>query len=248
MKSIALSFVTLIACCSSTFAGNVYDPFRPQSKINLHLGLMPDKANFTSDRNGRALSFGYFQFDPTALNNYLDTTTSANGTFVNNYMGIAIDNISNNEKHLDMIYALSFLIPYTVSAGSGDSLLLRLGGWHLTTSFLGYDFVKDEPLTLAIAPAFAWGNLKMRRTVAGQKTLYTNPFVGVGGRVEFRLTFGQFMIGGRATYRYDFTKTLWKRKDDMMPVLPEYQNNGLAYFGYIGWYFDRKFGPRDKKL
>lgn len=193
---------------------------------------------FMPDQNGRALSFGYFEFDSQALNNYIDTTTSGkkNG-FANNYMGVAIDNISNNGKHHDLISSFSFIIPQKVYAGPNDSLELRLSGWHWTTSFLGYDFIKDETFTLALAPAMSWGNLKMRRTVAEQKTKYTNPFVGVGGRAEFRLTFGSFMIGGRATYRYDLTHGLWKRKDNLMPVMPEYKNHGLAYFGYVGWIF-----------
>jgi hypothetical protein len=71
----------------------------------------------------------------------------------------------------------------------------------------------------------------------GQKTRYTNPFVAPGARAEFRLTFGNFYFGGRATYRYDLTHELWKRKSDLMPVLPEYKNSGLAYFGYLGLIF-----------
>lgn len=193
------------------------------------------------ERRGRALSVGYFQFDSKALNTYLETTTSIkSGAFADYYIGIALENHLNNSKHHDMIGGIAWIIPQHVSAGPNDSLILNLRGWHWTTSFLGYDFIKGETVTLALAPAMSWGNLKMRRTVLDQKTLYTNPFVGVGGRAEFRLTLGQFIIGARATYRYDITHALWKRKDDLMPVLPEYKNNGLAYFGYIGWIFKAK--------
>ena len=233
------SFIVLFAAgwlfSCPAYAGSGFG--NPESEINLHIGMHPDKPSYSSDRKGRALAFGYFQFDPAALNSYLDSA-SVHGSFQNNYMGVCFDNFSNNGKHLDMITSLGYIIPVTVNAGSGDSLALRMSGWHWTTSFLGFDVINGETVTLAIAPAISWGNLKMRRTDFGHKTKYTNPFVAPGGRVEFRLVLGNFAIGGRATYRYDITHALWKRKNDNMPVLPEYKNNGLAYYGYIGWIFD----------
>ncbi len=229
----------------SAFSGNKDIP-----KLDLHLqNPAPDKSKFMEDnKEGRALAFGYFDFDSKNLNSFLDTTSSVNSTFASNYMGISLDNFSNNGKHYDGISGVSFLIPQTVTAGTNDSLKLKMGGWHLTTSLFGYDIINGEIVTLAIAPAISWGNLKMRREVAGQKTKYTNPFVAPGGRVELRFTFGKISIGARATYRYDITKSLWKRKDDMMTVLPGYKNNGLAYFGYIGLTVGGKSNKVEKKL
>lgn len=237
MKLIFLSLsFTLIA--SLAFAGGIEKILPPPAKPNLHLGLMKSTADLTNDDpKGRALSFGYYQFASEKLNDYLAAQSSVSGTFAANYMAIGLDEIENNGKHWDRVGSLQFILPQKVSAGPGDSLKLRLGGWHNTMSILAWDFIAGETVTLALGTQISYGNLKMRREVAGATTKYTNPFIAPGGRAEFRLTFGNFMIGGRATYRYDITHSLWKRKDDLMPIMPEYKNNGLAYFGYIGLIF-----------
>lgn len=237
MKILLSVYFTMIVSCA--FAGGIDEPLPSigNSKPNLRLGLMKDLPKYDNEREGKALSFGYYEFGSDKLNNYLDTSASVNGNFANNYMGIGIDNISNNGKHQDIIGGVQFLLPQKISAGPADSLRLKLYGWHYTMSALAWDFIPGEMVTFAIGTQISWGNLKMKREVAGTKSKYTNPFIAPGGRAEFRLTFGNFMIGGRATYRYDITHALWKRKDDMMPVMPEYKNTGLAYFGYIGLIF-----------
>ena len=221
MRSLLLSAAVLLFLPVANAQG--FDPFDNDNKVQ-----------------GRALSFGYFELGSDRLNNYLDTTTSVHGSFAPYYLGVGLDNITNEGEHHDIIGGLHFIIPQKVAAGPGDSLRMRLGGWHYTMSAFAWDFIEGETVTLAIGTSLQWGNLKMRREVNGAETRYTNPFICIGGRGEFRLTLGQFMIGARATYRYDFTHSLWKRKDDMMPVLPTYKNSGLAYFGYIGWVFRGK--------
>jgi hypothetical protein len=233
-KTILLSF--FIALSSFVFAGGFGKMIPPFAKPELHLGMMK-KSKYASDKDGRALSFGYYEFNSARLNNYLDTVASVNSSFDANYMAIGIDDIKNNSKHWDMIGSVQWLLPQKISAGPSDSLQLRLSGWHYTMSILGWDFIPGDMVTLALGTQISYGNFKMRREIQGQKTKYTNPFIAPGGRAEFRLTFGNFMIGARATYRYDITHGLWKRKDNLMPVLPEYKNNGLAYFGYIGLIF-----------
>ncbi len=217
----------------TAFAGGNGNP----PVINLHLKKPSDidrESFLTENKEGRGFCFGYNEFASANLNTWLDANTSTSGAFADNYLTVGFDNFQNNGKHYDGISSLGFIIPQKVNAGMNDSLIMRLTGWHLTTSTFGYDIVKGEVVTLAIGPAFAWGNLKMRRDVNGAKTKYTNPFVAPGGRAEIRFDIANFIIGGRVTYRYDITNTLWKRKDDMMPVLPEYANSGLAFFGYIG--------------
>lgn len=238
MKSTFISVFSLFVFTSG-FAQFNEQNLRPELPIgyNLHLKSADKSKYLNTERDGKGISFGYVPFLSGDLNNYLDSNSSMNGTFNDNYMTLGFDNVSNNSKHLDVISNLGFILPQTVSAGNADSVQYRLGGWHYTMSLLGYDVVKGDVVTLAIGPAWSWGNLKMRRTVAGNKTRYTNPFVAPGARAEFRLTLGNFYLGGRATYRYDFTHELWKRKNDLMPVLPEYENSGLAYFGYLGLIF-----------
>lgn len=205
-------------------------------EVDLHLGSGDKSKYLNRERQGKALSFQYIEFGAyNNLNNYFDTSSSVRAGGFNPYnMAIGLDDISNNSEHMDMISSIGFLIPQKITVGPNDSMMLKLNGWHYTMSILGFDLIKGETVTLAIGPSWSYGNFKARRSIDGQKTKYTNPFIGPGGRAEFRLTFGNFMIGGRATYRYDFTHGLWKRKDDMMPVMPEYKNHGMAYFGYIG--------------
>lgn len=208
--------------------------FNPEFRsTNLHLESVDKSKYLQNSKDGRGLEFGYVPFDAAKLNGYLDSS-SVHGSFKDYYMGIGGVNVSNNSKHYDAITSFLFILPQKVNAGPGDSLQLRMGGWHYTTSIFGFDVVSGETVTLAIAPCVTWGNLKMRRMDHGQKTKYTNPFVAPGGRVELRFKIGNFIIGGRATYRYDITHGLWKRKDNLMPVLPEYKNTGLAYSAYIG--------------
>lgn len=231
-----LSFIS--ATAQNSFAQS--DGDNPKD-IDLHIGEGSGDGSkyFNKDSQGRALSFQYIEFGAaSSLNNYFDTTSNmVSGAFEPYNMAIGLDNITNNGKHHDIISSLGFLIPQKISAGTGDSLQMRISGWHYTMSALGYDIIGGETVTLAIGPSWTWGNFKGRRTVQGQKTKYTNPFIGPGARAEFRITLGSFMIGGRATYRYDLTHGLWKRKDNLMPVMPEYKNHGLAYFGYLGLIF-----------
>lgn len=242
MKSFLLSAFSVFVF-SSAFAQLAEQRFADEKlPIGYTLNLrLADKSKYLNlDRNCRAISFLYSEFGGAKnLNNYLDTMGSVrNGAFQPNYMGVGWEKITTADEHMfDAIGSGALIIPQKVYAGPNDSVELRLGGWHATVSIFGYDFFKSEVVSLAIGPSWTYGNLKMRRIVAGQKTWYTNPFVAPGGRAEFRLIFGKFIIGGRATYRYDITHALWKRKDNLMPVLPEYKNSGLAYFGYIGWIF-----------
>ena len=236
MKSIALLFCSAALLCTSLNAREV-KPGLPERTIDLKLGLNADKPKYIMrDRAGKSLCFGYAQFNHK-LNNYLDTATSVHGSFLPYYFTIGIDDISNNSEHSDVISGMHIILPQRVYAGAGDSLDLRMYGWHYTMSWFGFDLIKGETVTLAIGPSWSYGNVKMRRVVNGEKSKYKNPFVAPGARAEFRLTFGNFMIGGRATYRYDLTHGLWKRRSDFMPVMPEYKNTGLAYFGYIGLIF-----------
>lgn len=231
------TFLCVLFCGASLIAGGIKRklPVRePAPRLMLHM-LAADQGLGPHIPDGKAISFGYYEFN-SKLNAYLDSTTSSHDNFKPYNLGIGLDNLRNNGKHLDVVGSLNYILPQKVYAGN-DSLQLRLSGWHYTMSVLGWDLVAGETVTLAIAPAWSWGNLKMRRIEQGQKTKYTNPFVAPGGRVEVRLTLGDFIIGGRATYRYDITHDLWKRKDNLMPVMPGYKNHGLAYFGYIGWIF-----------
>jgi hypothetical protein len=239
MKTITFFVATAFFFSHAAFAGGGLHNPKPDlpKAINLHLGLNSDKPRYIApERQGKALAFGYFEFN-SKLNNYLDTTTSVHGNFKPYYLGIGLENIGNNSKHSDVIGSFLYILPQTISAGPNDSLELKMRGWNWTTSIFGYDFIKGETVALVLGPSVTWGNLKMRRTENGQKTRYTNPFVAPGGRAELRIVIGNFMIGARATYRYDITHSLWKRKDNLMPVMPGYKNNGLGYFGYIGLIF-----------
>lgn len=235
MKSLFLSALFLSVSISVT-AQKDLGGSNNDGEVDLHLGGADKSKYLNRERQGKALSFQYIEFGAyNNLNNYFDTTSSVRVGEFNPYnMAIGLDDISNNSAHMDMISSVGFLLPQKITVGPNDSMMLKLNGWHYTMSILGLDLIKGEMVTLAIGTSWSYGNFKARRYIAGQKTKYTNPFIAPGARAEFRLTFGNFMIGGRATYRYDLTHGLWKRKDNLMPVMPEYKNHGMAYFGYIG--------------
>lgn len=238
MRSLLLSVSASLLALNAFAFGNGPSVSLTQLKPNLHLGMPKAAKPWTATGNGRALSFGYYQFDSGKLNNYLSTNSSIHTSFDNNYIAVGIDDISATDTHFpDIIGSLQFIIPQKVTAGTNDSLKLRMGGWHYTMSIFSFDVIQGRTVALVVATQVSYGNLKIKRNEAGRNTKYTNPFVAPGGRAELRFTFGRFMIGARATYRYDITHSLWKRKDDMMPVLPTYKNNGMGYTGYIGWIF-----------
>jgi hypothetical protein len=237
LMKIIFTAVLFLASASLCIAGGIKKDLSSESTVNLRLGLLNDKPRYIPpERQGKSLAFGYFDFQ-SDLNNYLAANTSTHENFKPYYLGIGLENIGNNSKHSDVIGSFLYILPQTVSAGPNDSLELKMRGWHWTTSIFGWDFIQGETVALVLAPAISWGNLKMRRDENGRQTKYTNPFVAPGGRAELRFVIGNFMIGARATYRYDITYSLWKRKNDLMPVLPTYKNNGMAYFGYIGLIF-----------
>lgn len=242
MKSFLLSAfsVFIFSSAFAQFAEQSFADKKLPFGYNVKMRIDDRSKYLNLERKGRALNFVYSEFGAADnLNNYLDTTGSIrSGGFQPYYMAIGWEKIVTADEHIfDGISSVSFIIPQKVYSGPNDSVAMRMGGWHATFSALGVDLVKGDMVSLVIAPAWSYGNLKMRRIIEGKKTWYTNPFVAPGARAEFRLIFGKFTIGGRATYRYDITHALWKRKDNLMPVMPEYKNTGLAYFGYIGIIF-----------
>ena len=168
MKKIILSVsVSLIALNSFAFG---LDPLHPrvnllQSRLPIGLTLRLDDQE-VEEGTGKALSFGYYEFS-SQLNPYLAANSSVHTDFMNNYMAVGLDDITNATGHwFDVIGSIQYILPQKVTAGLNDSLQLRLRGWNYTMSIIGFDAIPGRTVALVLATQITMGNLKMDRMVA----------------------------------------------------------------------------------
>lgn len=182
---------------------------------------------------GISASQNQVNFNP--LNSHLPDW-GVHGKFKPYYQAIGLtyaSAVSLRENIFDGAFSLEWVLPQEVG-GSGDSLQLKLKGWHLMTSFFGKDVLAGDAVALVLAPGVDWGTMKIKRTVNGGESIYKNPFVAPLVRADLRFTIRRFAIGGRAMYRFDITDGIWKRKSDGMPVLRETRMSGLSLQAFIG--------------
>lgn len=189
------------------------------------------------------LSFeaGYTNFRPYKLNDHLraagsTTTLTAFQTFGIGTLGTV--NVAR-EGTYDAAYAFHYFYPVTVTA---DSLRYKFSGWELLTSTYGYDvFHSTSIIDLAFAPGMYWGNIKMRKYFNGgnpkQFELFKNPFIAPMIRAELRFRLGPVAVGGRWSYRYDISKSRWKKGTS--EGLPGYRAREMQYIVYLGYVFNR---------
>lgn len=188
------------------------------------------------------LSASQFNTDFTLLNKQFSLWGAKENFNANYYMaGINLVNGQPSERFegkWDGSFSLERMISEEVTIGHNDSLSYKMRGWHMLTSSYGKDLIPGDMVALVIAPGIDWGNMKLFRTTGGEKTKYKNPFVAPLVRADLRFVFGKFSLGGRASYRYDITYDRWKRKDDLMPVLPGTHFHGLSLQAFIGMSID----------
>lgn len=182
-----------------------------------------------------------FNNDFSLLNKQMELW-GAKKTFSNDYYTFGIGSVTGDEMtkrkgRWDGSGTVEWMPSTTISIGANDSITYRMKGWHMMTSIYGKDLIPGKVVALVIAPGIDWGTTKLFRKTGGNETKYKNPFVSPLLRADLRFAFGKFMIGGRAFYRYDISHDLWKRKADLMPVLPGTKFTGLGMSVFIGMDF-----------
>lgn len=193
----------------------------------------------------RILKFeaGYTTFRPYALNSFFSATQSS--TPFSSFQTFGITSVEtmlvDRGGAFDGAYSLHFFRPQE-NVIQPDTLKYRAGGWELMTSIYGFDLLKNVTLVdLIVAPGVFWGNIRLRKynSTGNFKTneIFKNPFVAPMIRADLRFMLGPVAIGGRFSYRYDITKTKWKKGSS--EVLPGYRCEELQYMVYIGWRFGK---------
>ena len=184
------------------------------------------------------LSATQYNNDFSLLNKQLELW-GAKKTFAANYYTFGIGFITGEESakrkgKWDGASSIEWMPSTTIGIGSNDSVSYRMKGWHMMTSSFGKDLIPGKVVALVIAPGIDWGTTKLFRKTGGNETKYKNPFVSPLLRADLRFVFGKLSIGGRALYRFDISNNLWKRKADLMPVLPGTKFTGLGLNAFIG--------------
>jgi hypothetical protein len=221
MKKLFLSFALISAI--NLFAGppkdgDRFDWLSHQTSFNLSVGKY--NTDFRLLNTQMSLWGATTEFNPDY---YMFGTTSAQGE------------PDEDGWRFDGASSLEFMPSQTVSIGANDSVSYRMKGWHGMTSSFGKDLIPGDVVALVLGLGVDWGNMKIIRSDAAGDKKYKNPYVCPLGRADLRFMFGKFSIGGRAYYRYDITHSLWKRKADLMPVLPGTKFTGLGFQAFIGF-------------
>lgn len=182
---------------------------------------------------------GYTNFRPYPLNNYLSLSPNATPFTSLHTFGITCVGTTNVNRGgtFDAAYSLHFFRPQE-NVVQPDTLKYRVGGWELMTSIYGFDLLKNvQAVDLVIAPGIFWGNMRLRKynSTGNFKSneIFKNPFVAPMIRADLRFLLGPIAIGGRFSYRYDITKSKWKKGSS--EELPGYKCREMQYLIYIGW-------------
>jgi hypothetical protein len=117
----------------------------------------------------------------------------------------------------------------------GDSLTFRLKGWHLLTSFMSFDLLKDPKYAFELAPGVDWGHLFFHTINKAGTFRYYNGFIAPLARAEFRVIIYHIAIGARAFYRYDVTSPRWKSSVDSSSGLAHSRMAGAGFQVFIGF-------------
>jgi hypothetical protein len=185
---------------------------------------------------------GYTNFRPFQLNDYLIAGGADYSVgFLRTY-GIGTTNTFAIARSgwVEGTHALHFYEPIIIS---GDSLNYRVGGWELMTSLYGFEVLPDARwVDFIVGPGVYWGSIKMRKYFAGgnakQFEMFKNPFIAPMVRAELRFNLGPVSVGGRWSYRYDISKSHWKKGSS--ETLPGYKAREMQYIVYLGYVLNWK--------
>ncbi len=198
--------------------------------------------SFASDNDIWTIEAGYTNFLPYQLNDYF-VARGASNTFtpfrtygIGHTGSLAIA----RGGMVDGGFAFHYFERQTINV---DSSKLKVGGWELMTSIYGFDLLrKIRAVDFVIAPGVFWGSIKMRKYFAGgnvkQFEMFKNPFIAPMLRAELRFQLGPVSVGGRWSYRYDISKSQWKKGSS--ETLPGYQAREMQYIVYLGYVFNWK--------
>lgn len=194
--------------------------------------------DLSSGLNFSGPCFSYFQTDYTLLNKQLQLW-GAPGGFKSHYNSFGLMTHTVGLRVADLSFdgsaSIEYILPQRIAVGSGDSLVFRLHGWHLTTSLIGIDVIPAKPIALVLGPGFDWGSMRLKKTENGDDIEYKNPFVSPFGKADLIFSIGHLAFGARFCYRYDLTKSAWKRKTDHNETIPGTKFSGWGGQVFIGW-------------
>jgi hypothetical protein len=199
--------------------------------ISINVFALPPLSNWQSHQAMYGISAGKYYTDFSMLNSQMKLWgTTKQFTNYNYAIGLEykIPTLAN-------FNSFELFIPQKINTVTSDSLSFKMSGWHNMTSTFGLDLIPSDAIALVVSSGVDWGNVILKRTLLGTSTKYKNPFFAPLAKVDLRFILGKIAIGGRAIYRYDVTNDIWKRKADLLPVLPGTKMRGFAFQFFIGY-------------
>lgn len=181
---------------------------------------------------------GYTNFRPYALNDYFPHSSTSTAFTSFRTFGLTLSEPLNLARggNIDGAFGLHIFLPQE-NIIQPDTLKYRAGGWEFMTSTYGLDALPEvKSVDFVIAPGIYWGTMRLRKynSTGNFKSneIFKNPFVAPMIRADLRFMLGPVAIGGRFSYRYDITKSKWKKGSS--EVLPGYKCREIQYMVYIG--------------
>lgn len=157
-----------------------------------------------------------------------------------NAIGVGIDRggeARSNRFKLPFVTYVSYhyLLPQEIST-SGDSSKMKLNGYNFQFDFLGANYLNSEKVSLTAGIAWAFGRLKATENTSQGTTTFINGYFAPQLRAEFNVRIGDhFYLGARASYRYDVTKTGWKKSGVNNPDLVPTNMSGTMVGAFVGY-------------
>lgn len=195
------------------------------------------------NRYGYCLTGGFYQANFRKLNERARQLGATTG-FGNAYFTAGIEAMTMiGGRYGDdvLLFGVEGFVPERLRCG--DTLELRLNGFHVMTSFLSRDLIHDEALDFIVAPGIDFGSAWYAEKNSLETVRWRNGFISPLLRVEFAYVWKRLIIGTRLTYRYDITGSKWQNNRTEQPDFSGTRFSGLGAQLFIGLH---KLTPAEK--
>lgn len=134
------------------------------------------------------------------------------------------------------LYSFHLLLPQTIKSAN-DSIRFLMKGYNAQFDFINTDFVKTQRVTFTAGLSWSFGRLKVVEETAGASSSFYNPYFAPQLRTELTIWVSKhFVVGVRAAYRHDISKTGWKQTGAPRPdPLAGTRFSGTTAGFYLGY-------------
>lgn len=203
--------------------------------FNSVFGQMDTRAKLSASMYG--IGGGIYQLPIASLNAHLSQGLGLRETFSGNVYYIGYDQGGYARAgdgpmvRVSSLLNFHYLIPQKIG---GDSLNFTLRGYNMQFDGFSFNFLPSDRFIFTVGLGFTWGRVRIMREDASGKTDYRNPYFNPMLRSELSATLGErIVIGARAAYRHDWSKTRWKINAGSAGELPGTRLSGCMFGAFI---------------